>query len=308
MGVFAGNGATLRLANAPVSWGIMEVEGWSPPIAFTQVMDAIAQCGYEATELGPFGYYPTDAAQLRDELARRNLALTSAFVPLRLKDRAAVAGEVAQAVTVGKLLAACGAKYLVLSDHLWPERMACAGWAREAGVTLSAGDWSVVGASIRRVAGAARELGLRCVFHHHAGTYVETPAEIETLLNEVAAEELGLCLDTGHYYYGGGDPVDAVRRYRSRVEYLHFKDVSPAALDEVRREGLGFLDGVRRGVFCQLGRGGVNFPALKRELEELHYRGWAVVEQDTDATAPGAAAQATASARASREFLLGLGF
>src|SRR5438552_87106 len=153
----------LRLANAPVSWGIMEVEGWSPPIPFHRVMDEIAGAGYSATELGPYGYYPTDPAKLREELARRRLTLTSAFVPLKLKDSTGVQQEIQQARVVGKLLADCGAKYLVLSDHMWPERMACAGWAKDAGVALNAAEWKTVAESARAVAKAARDLGLRCV-------------------------------------------------------------------------------------------------------------------------------------------------
>src|SRR3989442_15603148 len=130
--------ACVRVANAPVSWGIMEVEGWSPPIPYQRVLDEMAGAGYTATELGPYGYLPTDAAKLRDELAKRSLALTSAFVPLKLKDRDGIEQTLAQAQTVCRLLSDCGAKYLVLADHMWDERMACAGWARETGLSLTA--------------------------------------------------------------------------------------------------------------------------------------------------------------------------
>src|ERR1039458_10253122 len=174
--------ATLQLANAPVSWGIMEVKGWSPPIPYTRVMDEIAASGYSATELGPYGYYPTDAAKLRDELARRHLELTSAFVPLRLKDRAAVWSSLDETRAIARLLAACGAKYLVLADAMWPERMACAGWVDEASIQLTAADWKTVAESVRTVAALAAEHGLRCVFHHHVGTYVETAEEVAILI------------------------------------------------------------------------------------------------------------------------------
>ena len=167
--------ARIRLANAPVSWGIMEVKGWSPPIPYQRVLDEIAGAGYTATELGPYGYLPTDAAMLRDELARRSLALTSAFVPLKLKDAAGVDDALAQARIVGRLLADCGAKFLVLSDHMWDERTVCAGWARKGGPSLTSSEWKTVAGNVRRTAQTARDLGLRCVFHHHVGTYVETP-------------------------------------------------------------------------------------------------------------------------------------
>ncbi len=284
----------------------MEVEGWSPPIPYAKVLDEIAATGYQATELGPYGYLPTDAARLREELARRSLALTSAFLPLNLKERAGVKKELERARVVGKLLAECGARYLVLSDHMSPERMACAGWVEASGVALSAEDWKTVAANVRAAAAVAADMGLRSVFHHHVGSYIETPAEVERLLDEVDSRDLGLCLDTGHYYYGGGDPAEAVRRHGRRVEYLHLKDVNPQALEAARRERLGFLEGIRRGVFCGLGHGAVDFPALKRELDAIGYDGWAVVEQDVDANDP-AAPPAAEGARASHEFLRSLG-
>lgn len=299
-------GTQILLANAPVSWGIMEVKGWSPPIPYSRVMDEIAAAGYAATELGPYGYYPTETNRLRDELARRSLALTSAFVPVRLKEPGAAQSELPGVLATARLLAGCGARFLVLSDWMWEERMACAGWAKHVGIALSAAQWKTVGDNVRALAAAVKDLGLRCTFHHHVGTYVETPEEVEALMNEVAAADLGLCLDTGHYFYGGGNPVDAVKKYGRRVEYLHLKDVNPGVLEACRRDRLGFLDGVRRGVFCPLGQGGVDFPALRRELDKLGYQGVAVVEQDVDA-ADSSAPPALTTAKASRAFLRSLG-
>jgi inosose dehydratase len=291
----------------------MEVREWSPAIPYTRVLDEIAASGYRATELGPYGYYPTDPAKLRDELARRNLELTSAFVPLRLKDGAAVRASLEETRAIARLLAACGAKYLVLADAMWPERMACAGWAGESGIALTTSEWKTVVESARTVADLAAVYGLRCVFHHHVGTYVETPDEVAILMQETNSHDLALCLDTGHYFYGGGDPVHAVREYGTRIEYLHLKDVNPPVLAEARRERLGFLEGVRRGVFCELGRGGVDFAALKHELDELEFNGWAVVEQDVEQDVDPSLDAAPAflpeqSAEASLDFLRRLGF
>ncbi len=292
----------LHLANAPVSWGIMEVAGWSPPIAYSRVLDEIAAAGYTGTELGPYGYLPTDAARLKEELARRSLTLTSAFVPLKLKEREGLGEVLEQAWRVGGLLAACGARFLVLADDMWPEREAVAGRAAWAGPSLTPAEWRNVAANLRRVAAACRDLGLRCVFHHEAGTYLETPAEVERLLGEVPAEDLGLCLDTGHYVYGGGDPVEALRRFGTRVEYLHFKDVRAAVLEQARADGVGFLDGVRRGVFSELGAGAIDFAAVRDELAKMGYQGWAVVEQDVDLNDP-ACSPPLESAQASRRHL-----
>ena len=286
----------IRLANAPVSWGIMEVEGWSPPLTYATFLDELKSAGYEGTELGPYGYLPTDPEVLAAELERRSLVLTSAFVPLRLKEPGL---DLDQARAVGRLLRALGAGYLVLSDALWPEREAVAGRVEENDVRLTDRDWDVAAQNIRAVCELAAGLDLRCVFHHHAGSYIETPAEARRLLETT---EVGLCLDTGHYAYGGGDPVEAVESFGRRVQYLHFKDVNPRRLGTARRSQLDFLGGVRAGVFCELGSGCVRFPELLQRLYQIGYDGWAVVEQDVDASRPGAATPFE-SARASREYL-----
>lgn len=286
----------LRVANAPVSWGIMEVEGWSPPLAYSTFLDELKGAGYTGTELGPYGYLPTDPAVLRAELDRRSLTLTSAFVPLRLKEPGL---DLAPARQVAALLQPLGARYLVLADALWPEREAVAGRVDECDVRLTDRDWQTAAENIRSVTELAARYDLRCVFHHHAGSYIETPAEVARLLE---ATELGLCLDTGHYAYGGGDPLQAVESLGRRVEYLHFKDCNPTALDTARRDQLDFLGGVRAGIFCPLGSGVVRFPALLDLLRRIDYDGWAVVEQDVDATDP-AAPPPVESARASREYL-----
>jgi inosose dehydratase len=286
----------ILLANAPVSWGIMEVEGWSPPFPFTTFLDELQGSGYSGSELGPYGYLPTDPAVLRAELERRSLTLTSAFVPLRLKDAELDLAPVRQ---VAELLQALGARYLVLADALWPEREAVAGRVQETNFRFTARDWDAAAGNLRKASELAAGFGLRCVFHHHAGTYIETPEECARLLE---LTDLGLCLDTGHYAYGGGDPVQAVETLGRRIEYLHFKDVSAPHLEYVRRRQLDFLDAVRHGVFCPLGEGVVRFPALLDALRRIDYDGWAVVEQDVDATETSASPPAD-SARASREYL-----
>ncbi len=286
----------LLLANAPVSWGVMEVEGWSPPLEYTEFLDQLRQAGYEGTELGPYGYMPPDAEELGGQLKRRSLTLISAFVPLPLKQTQL---DLEPLNAAGRLLSALGARHLVLADALWPEREAVAGRVPAGSVHLSDREWETVAANTRAACQAAAELGLRCVFHHHAGTYIESPEEIARLL---ALTDVGLCLDTGHYVYGGGDPVEAVKQFGPRVEYLHFKDVNPARLEDVRRRRLGFLDGVRAGVFCELGQGCVRFPDLLAELDRIGYDGWAVVEQDID-PGGGQPGKPFDSAVASRRYL-----
>jgi inosose dehydratase len=262
----------------------MEVAGWGDQIPYRKVLDEIAEAGYAGTELGPFGYFPAEPSKLAAELAERSLQLVAAFVPIPLADSTRHEAAHQEAMKIAHLLKDTGAHLIVLADEMSDERMAVSGHVDESRDGMSDGQWNDAAEVLMRTARACRELGLVAAFHHHAGTFVETPKEIARLCSSTAADLLGLCLDTGHYLFGGGDPVEAVRLYGSRIRHLHLKDVRMPILESARRDRLGFLDAVRRGVFCELGAGAVDFKTVIRDLTAAGYSDWAIVEQDVDAS------------------------
>lgn len=286
----------IKIASAPVSWGIYEFEGIEPKFHYTRVLDEIAATGYTGMELGPWGYMPTDPDVLRGELSKRGLQLLSSFVPVKLVDERAHAEAQAFALKVGKLLAALGANYVVLADDngTVPELVKQSG--KRSGVILNADQWKVVGKGVNQIARRIRdELGLGLVFHHHCAGYVETPDETRALLEHTDPDLVGLCLDTGHWHFAGGDAVACVREFGERVRYLHLKDCDPAVAARVRKEGLDHFEATAAGVFCELGKGEVDFPGVIREMEKCGYDGWAIVEQDVlidDLDAPRKISQA----------------
>jgi inosose dehydratase len=195
--------------------------------------------------------------------------------------------------------------FIVLADDNGrvAERVRLAGRIRPEHA-LEAGAWRVFAAGAEEIARAVREeTGLRTVFHHHGGGWIETAAEVRTLMEATRPDLLGLCLDTGHYALGQGDPLAALAEYGDRIWHIHLKDFAPSVLAEVEREGLDYFGAVARGVFCELGRGSVPFAALVAELRRRGHQGWLVVEQDV---LPGLGTP-LASARRNREFLSGLG-
>jgi len=290
----------VRIGNAPVSWGVFEVESSGAQLPWPRVLDEIAAAGYEGTELGPWGYLPGDPARLGQELRQRGLALASAFHPLAPRGDAAV--ELARAEQTAATLAALGCEAIVLACAQTPDRASVAGRVQPSDA-LAGPDWDRFVDLVRRAADAARGRGLRAYFHHHAATYVETPDETARLLDAVRPDSLGLCLDTGHYAFGGGDPARALARYGDRVGYIHLKDVRRQGLAEAWASGLSFMEAVRAGVFCELGRGDAGVEGVARELAARGYAGWCIVEQDRivdAATPPDAPFEA---ARVSRAFL-----
>lgn len=297
----------IRVANAPCSWGILEFDRSTPAASYTQVLDQIHQSGYAGTELGDWGFMPTDPGRLRQEMARRNLRLVGGFVPVPLADPATHADGVNTAVRTARLLRDAGGfdAVVVLSDDNGriEERERCAGRIRpEQG--LSPQQWATFADGAMRVARAVREeAGLRTVFHEHCGGYIETEAEIDELMARTDPTLLGLCLDTGHIAYGGGDPLKVLERHAGRVWHVHFKDCDPAVATTARTTNLGYLSAVRSRLFCELGAGGVDFGQVVEALKRHGYDGWIVVEQDVF---PGYGTPAE-SARRSRQYLRTLG-
>ena len=275
----------IKVGNAPVSWGVMEVADWGEQIAYGTVLDEIKRAGYVGTELGPFGYFPTEPNELMSELSARDLQLVASFVPIPLAHPDRHEEGYQEAMTVAQLLARAGARLIVLADEMSESRMKVSGRVDETRDGMTKTQWDGAARILQRIAEACRELRLSAVFHHHAGTFIETPKEIARLCENTDPDLLGLCLDTGHYFFGGGDPVDAVRSYGARIRHLHLKDVQLPVLEAARREGLGFLAAVRRGVFCELGDGAVDLKKVITKMSDWGYSDWAIVEQDVDTRA-----------------------
>jgi inosose dehydratase len=297
----------IRVANAPCSWGALEFEATEQPAPAAQVLDEMAMAGYAGTELGDWGFLPTVPADLAADVAKRHLALIAAFVPVALARMDAVDEGVERAVRTARLLAdAAGPDaLLVLADDNGsvPYRTAKAGRIR-AGDSLSDQEWDFYAERASRVAEAVRTAaGLRTVFHHHCGGYVETPEEIDALMARTDPALLGLCLDTGHLMFAGGDPISALTQYGDRIWHVHCKDCEPVLAAQSRVEEWDYHTSVRRGIFCELGRGMVPFAQVLGTLRSRNYDGWIVVEQDV---LPGLGTPAASAAR-NREYLRRLG-
>jgi inosose dehydratase len=297
---------SIQVGNAPCSWGVIEnVAGERG--GYVRVLDEMQEAGFQGTELGDWGFMPTDPSVLRQELAKRNLKLLASWVSVYLHDEQRHAASEADAVRTARLLAEVGGpdNLIVLGNDPYgdPMRTHYAGRIRpEHGMT--AAQWQVFTKGANRIARAVRrETGLRTVFHHHIGTWVETPEETARFLRMTDPEVLGLVLDTGHYRFGGGDPLAGLQQHADRIWHVHFKDHEPEIAARSRREDWNAIQSVENGIFCELGRGDIDFPAILRELHKLNYQGWIVVEQDV---LPGMGSP-LASAQRNRQYLRSIG-
>lgn len=309
---------SIHIGNAPCSWGSLEFEGMeTQPLSYQQMLDELAETGYTGTELGDWGFMPTETELLKRELTQRHLAMLGAFVPVAFKDADAHAAGEAHALKVARLLAAVmevnsgGVKpFVVLSDANGtnPARTQNAGRVTPE-MGLSENEWRVFAQGVEQMARAVQtETGLRVVYHHHCAGYVETPDEIARLLELTDPHLVGLVFDTGHFAFGAGsddgsEVLEGLERFADRIWHVHFKDCQPQVAQQARAEGWDYFAAVGRGVFCELGKGCVNFPAVVNWLRSRGYRGYVVVEQDV---LPGMGTPKE-SAQRNREYLRVIG-
>ncbi len=295
--------SSLRIANAPCSWGVLEFDLPGKALGYAQVLDEIRDTGYVGTELGDWGFMPTDPLALRRELDARGLAMVGAFVPVAFADENAHAAGEDAAVKIARLLAAVQGKlpFIVLADDNGKQPVRTKKAGRISKVEgLNDAQWTTFARGVERIAKAIREkAALRSVFHHHCAGYVETPDEVARLLQLTDPGLVGLCFDTGHYKFGGGDPLTGLKRHRDRIWHVHFKDCSPSVHALSRANEWNYFDSLKHGIFCELGKGEINFAAVTDELRGSNYSGWIVVEQDV---LPGMGAPKE-FARRNREYL-----
>ena len=271
----------IRLANAPCSFGAFEITvGVLPNVPGPDdVLEAIAAAGYEGTELGPPGYLGR-GRMLRERLGRVGLSLAGGYIPIHFSEPARWEDDVAaMAATLDLFESADGrGARPVLADAGSPERLSNpGGGAENPELALDADGWRVLAEGVGWAVELARSRGFEPTFHHHAGSYVEAPSEIERLLE---LTDVGLLLDTGHLTVGGGDPAQALREWGERVDHVHLKDVREDVVESVIADRVDMTEAWRRGVFCELGTGDVDLDAFLAELAACGYSGWLVVEQD----------------------------
>lgn len=268
-------------ASAPDSWGVLDYPGPSWEQSYEKMLDEMVAAGYSGTELGPYGFFPTDPKVLQPQLTRRSLALLGSFVPVRMGDPNAGAAVLERIRTVGTLLATLKAPFLVLADDQSAERNRFSGRAYDKDCpTLSAEQWKHVGKIVADAEKVANGFGLDLVFHPHVATYVETPEECERFFDACSHTSVGLCLDTGHCVYGHGDCVKEAEKFKNKLRFVHIKDCNSKILTEARTKQWTFEEAIEHKVFTVIGQGDIDFPTFFRTLAKNGYSGWSVVEQD----------------------------
>jgi inosose dehydratase len=259
----------MKIAGAPISWGVCEVPGWGFQLTPERVLAEMRDVGMSATELGPEGFLPSDPAALTTLLNSYGLRCVGQFAPVLLHDEDH--DPLPDIAAPLDALLACGGDVLVLAA-------ATGSNGYDARPGLDDRQWATLLANLDRLGTAAADRGVLAVLHPHVGTMVETRGEVERVLTGSAIQ---LCLDTGHLLIGGTDPLQLARKVPGRIAHAHLKDVDAALAERVRAGDLTYTEAVRRGMYTPLGAGDVDVAGIVTTLRSNGFDGWFVMEQDT---------------------------
>lgn len=280
-----------RIASAPITWGVIEVPGWGLQLDRDRVLSEMVSIGITATEFGPEGFLPDAPEERARALAAAGLEAVGGFFPIVLHRRdedplPAIERELEAYV-------AAGAGTLVLSAVSGAD-------GYDEAVELDDTEWAKLLENLDRAQAAAARVGVVATLHPHLGTVVENPAAVQRVL---AGSSIGICLDTGHYALGGGDPVQFVHDHADRIVHAHLKDVDLEIAARVRAGEFDYREGVRRGMYQALGNGDARIGEIVEALRGAGYDGWYVLEQDTVVEDEAGAARAFDDARTSAAFI-----
>lgn len=271
---------TIKLGIAPINWCNDDDPSLGEDISFEQCIKEMALSGYVGTELG--NKYPRNALNLKQSLAEYGLELTSSWFSTYFTEANRYDETLSRFLDHLSFMRATGANYLNICEcghAIQGTNLAILGDDKP---QFSSQQWDDLIQGLHTLGRIAHDFNVKLVYHYHAGTGVFTEAEIDFLMHNSSPELISLLLDTGHAALAGINPVDLIKKYGSRIRYVHLKDIRQSVFSRLLPEQVNFMDAVRAGIFTVPGDGDIDFGEVLKELKVLNYKGWLIVEAEQD--------------------------
>jgi len=270
-----------QLGIHPINWVGEDVKEHGDNTTYEQIFDDIQALGLTGTEMGR--KFPKDIELLKQELAKRNIQLVSQWKSVLFSDPSYREAELAAFREHAEFLHGMGSKVISTCEvggslHFDPRRSP----NEKEVIPFDDAAWESVAEGLNQAGRIAREYGMKLTYHHHGGTAVESPEEIDKLMAVTDPEAVYLLFDSGHALYGGANPVELLRKHYDRVAYIHLKDVRVSRREQAKLDGVDFVTCIRRGVFTVPGDGDIDFQPIMNELLDRNYTGWALLEGEQD--------------------------
>lgn len=268
----------VKLGIAPIAWTNDDMPDLGAENTFEQCVSEMALAGFTGCEVG--NKYPRDTAVLKKALELRGMQICNAWFSsfLTTKPYEEVEKDFIEHITFLKEM---GAKVVGMSE----QGHSIQGTDKpifEAKYVMNDDEWDTLCTGINKLGKVAKDMGIKLCFHHHMGTVVQTEEEIDRLMANTDPELFGLLFDCGHLAYCGEDYMSVLNKYADRIRHVHLKDIRPEKVEQVKREHLSFLQGVRLGTFTVPGDGVIDFKPIFDVLEKTGYEGYVLVEAEQD--------------------------
>lgn len=268
----------VKLGIAPIAWTNDDMPDLGAENTFEQCVSEMALAGFTGCEVG--NKYPRDTAVLKKALELRGMQICNAWFSsfLTTKPYEEVEKDFIEYITFLKEM---GAKVVGMSE----QGHSIQGTDKpifEAKYVMNDEEWDTLCTGINKLGKVAKDMGIKLCFHHHMGTVVQTEEEIDRLMANTDPELFGLLFDCGHLAYCGEDYMSVLNKYADRIRHVHLKDIRPEKVEQVKREHLSFLQGVRLGTFTVPGDGVIDFKPIFDVLEKTGYEGYVLVEAEQD--------------------------
>jgi inosose dehydratase len=267
----------IRLGVAPIAWSNDDLPQLGGDTPLEVCLQEAREAGYSGVEAG--GKFPMDPAILGPLLAAHDIKLVSGWFSGALRE-VSVEQEKQRVARQLATFKALGCPVMVYADttDTVQNRQEIPLSRRP---RLRAGEMVEFGRKVTDFAEWMSDQGMPIAYHHHMGTLIETQEELD-LLMESTGPAVGLTLDSGHLTFAGGDLSATVRRHAQRIRHIHCKDIRPDVVARAKQQDLSFLDAVLAGAFTVPGDGCIDFHAFARDLADVGYAGWMVVEAEQD--------------------------
>lgn len=270
----------VKLGIAPIAWTNDDMPDLGKENTFEQCVSEMALAGFTGSEVG--NKYPKDPEVLKKALELRGVEIcnqwfssfliTKPFEEVEKEFRAQLA-----------FLKAMGAKVIGASEQSYSVQGQLDTPIFGHKYEMNDQEWDTFCTGMNKLGKIAKEeYGIALTFHHHMGTVVQSLAEVDRMMENTDPEYVSLLFDTGHFTYCGEDPLEVVKKYVHRIKHVHLKDIRPEVVEQVKKENMSFLAGVRAGAFTIPGDGCINYDPIFKVMEEAGYEGYMVVEAEQD--------------------------
>ncbi|MGI6154127.1 MAG: sugar phosphate isomerase/epimerase family protein [Christensenellaceae bacterium] len=267
----------IKIGNCPDSWGVW-FDHNDKQMDWRRFTKEFHEAGYKYTEIGPYGYMSTDAAELKDEFAKWDIVPVGGNIMFNIEEDSEMPVAIEKTKKVCKLLKDIGAEYYIIMDGMYDNLLTA---VRELPPTIDDDKFKALIKNLVTLSRVAIDMGITPVFHPHAGTHVEDEDQIDRVLDATSPDDVMLCFDTGHHIYRkGNDVYRFIETHGDRISFLHLKDLVESVKLDVWENDYTFPIATQKGIWADIGKGQIDWPKLKKSLDKVNFSGYAIIEQD----------------------------